>query len=34
MAEHVGKPVACPKCQSDKVERVLSEFFAKTIRKS
>ncbi|MCH8938190.1 MAG: zinc ribbon domain-containing protein [Gemmatimonadetes bacterium] len=34
MAERAAKPVNCPKCDSDKVERVFSEFFAKTIRKS
>ena len=34
MVEHTAKPVNCPKCDSDKVERVFSEFFAKTIRKS
>lgn len=34
MVEHTAKPVSCPKCDSDKVERVFSEFFAKTIRKS
>ena len=34
MAEHVGSPATCPKCDSDKLERVFSEFFAKTIRKS
>jgi len=34
MTEHVEKPSTCPKCQSDQVERVFSEFFAKTIRKS
>ena len=34
MAERTAKPVNCPKCDSDKVERVFSEFFAKTIRKS
>ncbi len=34
MVEHTAKPVSCPKCDSDKVQRVFSEFFAKTIRKS
>ncbi len=34
MVEHTVKPVSCPKCDSDKVERVFSEFFAKTTRKS
>ena len=34
MAESAAKPVNCPECDSDKVERVFSEFFAKTIRKS
>jgi len=29
-----AKPVSCPKCDSDNVELVFSEFFAKTIRKS
>ncbi len=34
MTEHVESQAKCPKCQSDQVERVFSEFFAKTIRKS
>ncbi len=34
MVEHTANPVNCPKCDSAKVERVFSEFFAKTIRKS
>ncbi len=34
MAKRAAKPVNCPKCNSDNVERVFSEFFAKTIRKS
>ncbi len=34
MAEHTEQPVKCPECTSTEVERVFSEFFAKTIRKS
>ncbi len=34
MAKRTATPVTCPKCNSDNVERVFSEFFAKTIRKS
>jgi putative FmdB family regulatory protein len=34
MVEHTAKLVNCPKCDSDQVERMFSEFFAKTIRKS
>jgi putative FmdB family regulatory protein len=34
MTEHGAKLATCPKCQSDQVERVFSEFFAKTVRKS
>ncbi len=34
MAGHAEQPVECPECSSTEVERVFSEFFAKTIRKS
>ena len=33
MSEH-QEPHKCPKCGSDKVEAVLTEFYAKTSRKS
>ncbi len=33
-AEHGHKQVKCPKCESPKAERVLSEVFAKTAKKS
>jgi putative FmdB family regulatory protein len=32
--EHERKRVKCPKCGSQKVERVLGEVFAKTSKKS
>ncbi len=34
LSEHAERPVTCPECSSTEVERVFSEFFAKTIRKS
>jgi len=34
MTEHDKARVACPKCNSRKVERVLAAFFAKTSKKS
>ena len=34
MAEYAEQPVKCPECGSTEVERIFSEFFAKTIRKS
>jgi putative FmdB family regulatory protein len=34
MAEHTAGGAACPKCKSQKLERVFSAFFAKTVRKS
>ena len=34
IAEHDKAKPRCPKCGSQKVERVLSAFFAKTSRKS
>jgi putative FmdB family regulatory protein len=34
VAEHGKAKLRCPKCGSQKVERVLSAFFAKTSRKS
>ncbi len=34
MAEYAEQPVKCPECSATEVERVFSEFFAKTIRKS
>ena len=35
MAEHANRPhPRCPKCQSQAVEPVFSDFFAKTVRKS
>ena len=34
MAERAATPVNCPKCDSNTVERLFSEFFAKTTRKS
>lgn len=34
VAERESARLACPACGSDKVERVLSAFFAKTSRKS
>ncbi len=34
VAERESVAVRCPSCGSDKVERVLSAFFAKTSRKS
>lgn len=33
-AEHGHKRVKCPKCESQKAERVLCEVFAKTSKKS
>lgn len=33
-AEHDRKRVKCPKCGSRKVERIISEVFAKTSKKS
>ena len=29
-----GKPLSCPKCRKRKVERVYTDFYAKTSRKS
>ncbi len=34
MAARAEQLVKCPECSSTEVERVFSEFFAKTIRKS
>lgn len=34
MAAHTKGSAVCPKCKSDKLERVFSAFFAKTVRKS
>ena len=34
MAKHRRAPVACPACHSQKVERLFTPFYAKTIRKS
>lgn len=34
MAEHRGKPPACPKCKSRHVEQLLTRFFAKTSHKA
>lgn len=34
VAERESTHVICPSCDSDKVERVLTSFFAKTSRKS
>lgn len=34
VAERETATVSCPKCGSDKVERLLSGFYAKTSRKS
>lgn len=33
-AEHGHKRVKCPKCESRKAERVISEVFAQTAKKS
>ncbi len=34
MAQYGEHAVRCPECNSTEIERVFSEFFAKTIRKS
>ena len=34
MSEHVSRKVNCPKCKSQKVERMIAPFFAKTAKKS
>ena len=34
MAEHTSRKVNCPKCKSQKVERRIAPFFAKTSKKS
>ena len=34
LTEHGKSKVTCPKCRSDKIERVFTPFYAKTVRKS
>lgn len=34
VSEHENRDVKCPKCQSDKVEQLISLFTTKTSRKS
>jgi putative FmdB family regulatory protein len=34
ISEHGRQPVACPKCKSKDVEHLMSDFYARTPRKS
>jgi len=34
MSDHAGRSPACPRCRSRRTRRVLTAFYAKTIKKS